>query len=101
VFWYFRGDMSEGRGWLETMLAQAPPAVDGLMRARALYGAGLLALFQGDTATAQARLAAGLPLFRAGGDKQGAGYMLDLLGLVALARDDPAGARALGDESAA
>ena len=101
VFWYFRGDLSEGRGWLDTMLAQASPVTDALTRARALYGAGLLALLQGDTATAQARLAAGLPLARDGGDKQRAGHILALLGLAALARDDPAGARALGDESAA
>ncbi len=101
VFWYFRGDLSEGRGWLETMLAQAPPTVDAPLRARALYGAGLLALFQGDSTTAQARLAAGLPLARDGGDTQRAGHILALMGLVALARDDLAGARAVCDESAA
>jgi len=101
VFWYFRRDMSEGRGWLETMLAQASLVTDALTRARALYGAGLLALFQGDIAVAQARLAAGLPLARDGGDKQRAGHILALQGLVALTRDDPTDARTVCDESAA
>ncbi len=101
LFWYFRGNLSEGRDWLETMLTQAPPAVDTPPRARALYGAGLLALFQGDNTTAQERLAAALPLFRDRGDKQGTAYTLTFLGHVALARDDPAGARAVCDEGMA
>jgi tetratricopeptide (TPR) repeat protein len=101
MFWYLRGDLSEGRGWLETMLAQAPPTADVLLRARALYSVGQLAVFQGDNATAQARLAAALPLYRERGDKLGTAYTLTFLGLVALARDDLAGARAVCDEGMA
>ncbi|HKC73501.1 MAG TPA: hypothetical protein VKF37_04780, partial [Chloroflexota bacterium] len=40
------------------------------------------------------------PLARGGGDTQRAGYILALLVLVSLTRDDPAGARTLADESA-
>ncbi len=101
LFWYFRGSLSEGRGWLEALLAQAPPATDALPRARALFGIGQLAVFQGDNTTAQERLAAALPLFRDRGDKQGTAYTLTFLGLVALARDDLAGAQAVCDEGMA
>jgi predicted ATPase len=44
-FWFARGYWSEGRRWLETALAVAN---DPRLRADALPGAGLLALWQGD-----------------------------------------------------
>jgi predicted ATPase/class 3 adenylate cyclase len=46
-FWWMRGHLAEGRGWLERVLTEGddlPPAV----HARALSGAGILAESQGD-----------------------------------------------------
>jgi tetratricopeptide (TPR) repeat protein len=69
-FWFVRGHSTEGRSWLEQALAQAnantlisealPPNVE----ARARYGAGLLALFQGDLATARSHLETSAALCR-------------------------------------
>jgi tetratricopeptide (TPR) repeat protein len=55
-FWLRQGDLSEGRDWLETLLAQAEQnsGVQPLTRARACYGAGVLAAEQGDYARALA-----------------------------------------------
>jgi predicted ATPase/DNA-binding XRE family transcriptional regulator len=49
-FWLRQGDLSEGRDWLEPLLALAEQSntVQALTRARACYGAGALAAEQGD-----------------------------------------------------
>jgi hypothetical protein len=46
IFWWIRGNIGEGRGWLAWVLAGegGPPAV----HARALNGAGVLAWTQGE-----------------------------------------------------
>ena len=53
-FWFVRGYWSEGRRWLEESLSLN---VDGIVpanvRAKALYGAGMLARYQGDFARAR------------------------------------------------
>jgi non-specific serine/threonine protein kinase len=51
-FWFHRGDLSEGRNWLESALARADDSVAPFTRARALYGAGSMAHMQGDNALA-------------------------------------------------
>jgi predicted ATPase len=51
-FWYLRGDLSEGRTWLESAIAHADDTVVLFARARALYGAGHMAYNQGDNALA-------------------------------------------------
>ncbi len=55
-FWLRRGALSEGRDWLETLLAQSEQSggVLPLTQARACYGAGVLAAEQGDYARALA-----------------------------------------------
>jgi non-specific serine/threonine protein kinase len=66
-FWYVRGHYGEGRRWLERALARGevtPPVV----RARAMTGLGLLLVFSGDAAVAEAPLAEGLALARAADD---------------------------------
>jgi predicted ATPase/DNA-binding SARP family transcriptional activator len=69
-FWFVRGHLTEGRSWLEQALAQAKAnlqireALPPSMEARARLGAGLLALFQGDLATARSRLEASATLCR-------------------------------------
>jgi predicted ATPase/DNA-binding SARP family transcriptional activator len=69
-FWFVRGHSTEGRSWLEQALAQTkansqigealPPSVE----ARARFGAGLLALHQGDLTTARSHLEASAALCR-------------------------------------
>src|SRR6266540_2048445 len=64
-FWFVRGYASEGRRWLERVfdLVERIPA-PAVALARPLYGAGLLALFQGDYAAAGARLTANAEIWR-------------------------------------
>jgi len=47
LFWFTRGYWSEGRRWLESALAAGAES-DGHLRFDALWGAGLLAVWQGD-----------------------------------------------------
>jgi non-specific serine/threonine protein kinase len=68
-FWYTRGYLGEGRGWLEAALvgAQGPPAA----RAGALNGAGNLAWAQGEYGRAAVLHEEALALRRALGDTWG------------------------------
>ena len=109
-FWERGGHLSEGRAWVERVLAQsriepAPAAT----RAQALYGAAELAYLQGDDAHALARVAEGLELFRNLGDTRGTAWMLTTSARVARRQDGNARAteqltaslelfRELGDE---
>ena len=80
-FWLYRGYLSEGRRWLARALAlvQEPAS----LRAAALRGAGLLALYQNDLGPATALIAESLALCRELGDQQGLGQALNALGLIA------------------
>jgi tetratricopeptide (TPR) repeat protein len=64
-FWYFRGEWSEGRSWLEKVLAyhHTGGALDA--RAHALDGAGWLAALQGDYVRAHVWLTESEALWRA------------------------------------
>ena len=81
-FWYTRGYLSEGRGWLERALDGNREVPVGL-RATALKGAGSLALLQGEYGHAAALYEEALALFRALGDEQGVAGSLTNLGIVA------------------
>jgi predicted ATPase/DNA-binding CsgD family transcriptional regulator len=71
-FWFLRGQWSEGRRWLEEALSMnAPGANDQTFQAKALYGASVLARFQGDFARAQMLGEQSITLYRALGDKEG------------------------------
>ena len=98
-FWEVRGYLSEGRQWLEAMLAQSngTPA----LRAKALAGAGALARNQGDYEQATARLSESLALQRQLGDKRGIASALNHLGRVFYLRGDYKGAISLLEESLA
>jgi predicted ATPase/DNA-binding CsgD family transcriptional regulator len=64
-FWLTRGRWSEGRRWLEEALAiDSRGPVPQVVRAKALFGAGLLARFQGDFARARILCDQSLTLYR-------------------------------------
>jgi predicted ATPase/class 3 adenylate cyclase/Tfp pilus assembly protein PilF len=99
-FWDMRGDLGEGRSWLEAALASSGPAAP-LARARALNGAGNLAEAQGDYRRALALHAEALAVRRALGDTLGIAGSLNNLGNVAYKQADYARAAALYEESLA
>lgn len=102
--WYSRGYLSEGRRWLEAALdrdgtggAPAPPPV----RAKALYGAGMLAWDQGSYARAVELIEESLALRRRTGDSWGIAQSLNALGLVMTFRGEYEAATRLYEESLA
>jgi predicted ATPase/class 3 adenylate cyclase len=104
-FWLVRGYLSEGRRWLEELLAQGatqtPPAPASAVRAKALNGAGVLAFRQGDYARATVRYEESLAMRRALGDKLGIAASLNNLAIVAHGQGDYARAAAFDEESLA
>jgi len=107
-FWDTRSYLSEGRRWLEQMLARRDlgaarehgltEAADQAsiqhrqarlaMRAKALYGAGALAWSQGDYAQATTLLKDSLALFRALEDTAGIASTQNHLGIIAQLQGD-------------
>lgn len=84
-FWLWQGHWSEGRRWLEAVLANgegAPPRV----RAKTLGGAGWLAEYQGDHRRALALQKECLALYQASGDNKGIAIGLNNLGWLKLHR---------------
>ena len=82
AFWLTRGYWSEGRRWLEESLTMdSGAALAPAVRAKTLYGAGVLTRFQGDFARARMLLEQSLALYRHFADKTGV-----LMALVELSR---------------
>jgi predicted ATPase/class 3 adenylate cyclase/tetratricopeptide (TPR) repeat protein len=80
-FWWMRGHLTEGRGWLERALTEAqgqPPAV----LAQAFSGAGILAESQGDYEQAITLHETALGLWRQVGDRLGIAASLTNLGII-------------------
>jgi tetratricopeptide (TPR) repeat protein len=84
VFWWKHGFFSEGRTWLASALAQVDEQVPAPARAKALHGAGSLALEQHDFDAAAELLEAGLALYQELGDKRGCAWTISELGHLAL-----------------
>jgi predicted ATPase/Tfp pilus assembly protein PilF len=85
-FWYQRGQLTEGREWLEAFLALSPagaPVRRTPLWAKALNGAGVLALQQGDHGRAEILLAESLALCEALADQRGVATALGNLGIIA------------------
>ena len=100
-FWFVRGHWSEGRRWLEESLAMDSGATGDLaVRAKALYGAGMLARFQGDLARARMLCEQGLGLYRALGDKIGVLKSLGQLSRITYFQDDQTAKHAFMAEAA-
>lgn len=97
-FWDHRSHLREGRRWLAAALATSeflPPAG----RAKALWGAGILADSAGDYAQAERLLTEGVDLARLSGDHYVTGFTLGALGTVALHNGDLEQAAALPAEA--
>jgi predicted ATPase/class 3 adenylate cyclase len=99
-FWLSRGHLTEGRGWLERLLAhgdEGPPAA----RVRVLYAVAGFARTQGDYERSRAYGEEGLTLAREQADRLGTGMMLLGLGSLAGQEGDPAQARVYFEEALA
>jgi non-specific serine/threonine protein kinase len=99
-FWYFRGHLTEGRGWLEKALAVSDASKRTVDRAKALSAAGALAYLQSDLEPARVRLQESLGIWREINDLRGMAFALTFLGRTLSRSGDPAG-RAYGEESVA
>ena len=97
-FWLIRSYLSEGRRWAEAAV-EASQSVTPVLRANALYCAGILAIFQGDRTQGRAWAEAALALARKVGDDRVAGYALSALGLAAIVDGDAPAARASLEEA--
>jgi predicted ATPase/class 3 adenylate cyclase len=121
-FWYTRGYLSEGRRWLESVLALVdtlpdvddtsvvralpfglalPPASRIEVWAKALTGAGGLAWAQGEYRPAQSYYADALSLYRELKDRPGIAQVLNNQGMVALHQEQYARAEAFYTQSLA
>jgi predicted ATPase/Tfp pilus assembly protein PilF/transcriptional regulator with XRE-family HTH domain len=101
-FWEIRGYLSEGRGWLESMLAAGTGgSAPATARARSLNGAGTLAFAQGEYGRAVALHEEALAIRRTLGDTHGIAASLNNLGNVAHVQGEYGRAAALHEESLA
>ncbi|MGH2548809.1 MAG: LuxR C-terminal-related transcriptional regulator, partial [Thermomicrobiales bacterium] len=82
-FWDHRSHVTEGRRWLELAIA-ANPKGDPASLAKALWGAGVMAIGQGDYTDADRLLSRGLVLARETGDRYLIGFTLNGLGSTAI-----------------
>jgi predicted ATPase/Tfp pilus assembly protein PilF len=80
-FWLIFGYLSEGRYWLEKLVAQSQILPEPL-RAKIMHGAGVLAANQGEYASARLRFEEATALYRTAKDVQGIADVLNSLGLV-------------------
>src|ERR671932_722818 len=90
--WYPLGQVREGRAWAEQALSAAGEQPPSPGRAKALFTAGGLALFLGDTAVARCRFEQCVSLYQELGDDMGVARARLYLGM-AIAPEDAAGAR--------
>jgi len=97
-FWFWRGHLREGRGWLEQALT-ASQGIESSARAKALGCAGFLASNQGDFARAELLCEEGLRLAQRLNDTPGQAMALMGLGHAATWGRDPARAWAMCEQS--
>jgi predicted ATPase/DNA-binding SARP family transcriptional activator len=98
-FWWVRGYLAEGRGWLHEALTRGRSVAPEL-RARALHAAGSLATRQGDYEAAGALFEESLAIWEELGDAAGTARSLLSLGTVAAEQGDQARAIELSERAA-
>src|SRR5438132_13443153 len=96
-FWLVHGHLSEGRGWLESMLT-AGREVSDAVRAKAHYGNGVVADAYDERTKAQALFAESLALYQKLGERRGIASCLYKLGSVAWQRGNHTKARSMADQ---
>jgi predicted ATPase len=96
-FWRFRGHVSEGRDSLARQLNLPDGAPSA--RARALYGASMLAVLQADYPAARSLGRQSAALFSKLGDRRGVGRALAHVGTATIGAGDHAAARPLLEQS--
>ncbi|MDQ3862754.1 MAG: tetratricopeptide repeat protein [Actinomycetota bacterium] len=97
-FWFNRGYLSEGIGWIERILADGESGALPT-RVKVLEGMGWLTQFQGDTGRARATYEEMLTLSRELGDMGNVATALNSLGMVAAQQGDSEQARTLLQEN--
>jgi predicted ATPase/DNA-binding SARP family transcriptional activator len=98
-FWWVRGYLAEGRGWLDDALARGRDAAPEL-RARALHAAGSLATRQGDYEAAAGLFEESLAIWEELGDAPGTARSLLSMGTVAAEQGDQERAIELSERAA-
>jgi non-specific serine/threonine protein kinase len=100
-FWFVRGHLAEGYGWLSGLLTTEASELALSARAKALSGAGVLAYVRGDYPAAQALHEECLEIHRQHLDRQGIVQSLNNLGIVAYVQGDYSATRALSEQALA
>lgn len=98
-YWWVRGYLAEGRGWLAGAIARARNAPPEL-RARALHASGSLATRQGDYESADALFQESLAIWEELGDAAGKARSLLSIGTVAAEQGDQERAIELSERAA-
>jgi tetratricopeptide (TPR) repeat protein len=98
-FWMVHGPMSEGREYLGQVLRCAGASEQTQARAKALYGAAILACFQCDYGSAKPLFEQALVINRKMGNRAGEANAIWGLGNVVLEQGDYGSAQALYEES--
>jgi len=100
LFWVVFGYVREGRRFVERVL-ESDEGITAPVRAKALNGAGWLAMWQGEYARAEGLCQESLELYRELHDARGMGLALYRLGWIASMRDNYARASTVLEESLA
>ena len=99
-FWWFSGQVNEGRKWLQDAISRTGDADDHRAElARSLTGSGLLACVQGEFGAARAELRRAVDLWRVVDDPCALAEALRFLSGACEADGDPATARPMVEES--
>lgn len=98
-FWFNRGELHEGRRWLEATLHMPNDDIDPELRIKALYAAGHLAFTLDETAIARERLEESVALARQSGDSRCLAQALSYLGTTICEQGDLEAGCALLQES--
>ena len=99
--WVGSGQLQEGRGWLEKLLARSKSDDHSAARGRAQYSASLLAWAQGDIAAASSWAEAAVANARARGDASLSADANAQLGVVRMSQGEARAARSLLEGSRA
>jgi len=85
IFWWIRGDFTEGRSWMEKALTKGG-AMRASDRAKALFVAGTMAAGQADYRSADVLVEESKSLFEELGDEEGVALALGTAGIAAVSQ---------------